>query len=194
MTLGFIFGTKNLKWQWVVIITAVVEYLIVQPRVCELYYSANKQHVGITRFIPFWNEVIIFKSSYAMATLISYIAIVIAIGVLEAPVDLLANVVSEHFLLNYKIYDVKIIMILVLINSIFVGLGFQQVTSKIKQLHAKLSGSNRHFSTSVFSSILLFIPIIRLIPLIGLMNMLTKIVVFNNFTIDTSKVETLIEE
>ena len=75
MTVFFIRGTKKIPWYLIILSLVAIEYLVAQPRLCKLYYQANNQQIGFTRFIPFWNEVAIFEQVDAILALVSYLVL-----------------------------------------------------------------------------------------------------------------------
>ena len=88
----FIFGTRFISWQVLILIMLAAEYLIIQPEICRLYYKANKLKIGGTRFIPFWNEIVIFKSIDATVALISYVLLAVSLLLLFIPSEIVASV------------------------------------------------------------------------------------------------------
>ena len=194
ITVGMIYGTKRIPWQAIICVLLVCEYFIVQPKICKLYYQAVNSKASIGRFIPFWNEIMIFKSSDALATLISYVMLAISLSIFFIPAAQIGSIFGEHIMFNYGIYVIRIIAVALIVNSIIVGISFLHVNSRIRQMHIEFTSGGKIYTTSVLSNVLLFVPIIRVISLIGIMNTLIKLVSLNNYVINNQETNNLVEE
>lgn len=194
MTVFFIRGTKKIPWYLIIISLVAIEYLIAQPRLCKLYYQANNQQIGFTRFIPFWNEVAIFEQVDAILALVSYLVLALVFILFFLPADTVVSLMGEHIALNYGTYVIRAIFICLLVNSIIVGIGFLHVTRNIKIMHKTLTHGYANFSTGIITVVFGFLPIIRTLAVMNLMNALTKLVLFNNYHNDDNEVDQLEEE
>lgn len=194
MTVFFIRGTKKIPWYLIILSLVAIEYLIAQPRLCKLYYQANNQHIGFTRFIPFWNEVAIFEQVDAILALVSYLILALLFILFFLPADTVVSLMGEHIALNYGTYVIRAIFICLIINSIIVGIGFLHVTRNIKIMHKTLTHGYANFSTGIITVVFGFLPIIRTLAVMNLMNALTKLVLFNNYHSDDNEVDQLEEE
>lgn len=194
MTVFFIRGTKKIPWYLIILSLVAIEYLVAQPRLCKLYYQANNQQIGFTRFIPFWNEVAIFEQVDAILALVSYLLLALVFILFFLPADTVVSLMGEHIALNYGTYVIRAIFICLLINSIIVGIGFLHVTRNIKIMHKTLTHGYANFSTGIITVVFGFLPIIRTLAVMNLMNALTKLVLFNNYHSDDNEVDQLEEE
>lgn len=194
MTVFFIRGTKKIPWYLIILSLVAIEYLVAQPRLCKLYYQANNQRIGFTRFIPFWNEVAIFEQVDAILALVSYLVLALVFILFFLPADTVVSLMGEHIALNYGTYVIRAIFICLLINSIIVGIGFLHVTCNIKIMHKTLTHGYANFSTGIITVVFGFLPIIRTLAVMNLMNALTKLVLFNNYHSDDNEVDQLEEE
>lgn len=194
MTVFFIRGTKKIPWYLIILSLVAIEYLVAQPKLCKLYYQANNQRIGFTRFIPFWNEVAIFEQVDAILALVSYLVLALVFILFFLPADTVVSLMGEHIALNYGTYVIRAIFICLLINSIIVGIGFLHVTRNIKIMHKTLTHGYANFSTGIITVVFGFLPIIRTLAVMNLMNALTKLVLFNNYHSDDNEVDQLEEE
>lgn len=194
MTVFFIRGTKKIPWYLIIVSLVAIEYLIAQPRLCKLYYQANNQQIGFTRFIPFWNEVAIFEQVDAILTLVSYLILALILILFFLPADTVVSLLGEHIALNYGTYVIRAIFICLVINTIIVGIGFLHVTRNIKIMHKTLTHGYSNFSTGIITVVFGFLPIIRTLAVMNLMNALTKLVLFNNYHGDDNEADQLEEE
>lgn len=194
MTVFFIRGTKKIPWYLIIVSLVAIEYLIAQPRLCKLYYQANNQQIGFTRFIPFWNEVAIFEQVDAILTLVSYLILALVLILFFLPADIVVSLLGEHIALNYGTYVIRAIFICLVINTIIVGIGFLHVTRNIKIMHKTLTHGYSNFSTGIITVVFGFLPIIRTLAVMNLMNALTKLVLFNNYHGDDNEADQLEEE
>ena len=194
MTVFFIRGTKKIPWYLIIVSLVAIEYLIAQPRLCKLYYQANNQQIGFTRFIPFWNEVAIFEQVDAILTLVSYLILALVLILFFLPADTVVSLLGEHIALKYGTYVIRAIFICLVINTIIVGIGFLHVTRNIKIMHKTLTHGYSNFSTGIITVVFGFLPIIRTLAVMNLMNALTKLVLFNNYHGDDNEADQLEEE
>lgn len=194
MTVFFIRGTKKIPWYLIIVSLVAIEYLIAQPRLCKLYYQANNQQIGFTRFIPFWNEVAIFEQVDAILALVSYLILALILILFFLPADTVVSLLGEHIALNYGTYVIRAIFICLVINTIIVGIGFLHVTRNIKIMHKTLTHGYSNFSTGIITVVFGFLPIIRTLAVMNLMNALTKLVLFNNYHGDDNEADQLEEE
>ena len=194
MTVFFIRGTKKIPWYLIIVSLVAIEYLIAQPRLCKLYYQANNQQIGFTRFIPFWNEVAIFEQVDAILTLVSYLILALVLILFFLPADTVVSLLGEHIALNSGTYVIRAIFICLVINTIIVGIGFLHVTRNIKIMHKTLTHGYSNFSTGIITVVFGFLPIIRTLAVMNLMNALTKLVLFNNYHGDDNETDQLEEE
>lgn len=194
MTVFFIRGTKKIPWYLIIVSLVAIEYLIAQPRLCKLYYQANNQQIGFTRFIPFWNEVAIFEQVDAILALVSYLILALVLILFFLPADTVVSFLGEHIALNYGTYVIRAIFICLVINTIIVGIGFLHVTRNIKIMHKTLTHGYSNFSTGIITVVFGFLPIIRTLAVMNLMNALTKLVLFNNYHGDDNEADQLEEE
>lgn len=194
MTVFFVRGTKRIPWYLIILSLVAIEYLIAQPRLCKLYYQANNQQIGFTRFIPFWNEVAIFEQVDAILALVSYLILALVFILFFLPADTVVSLLGEHIALNYGTYVIRAIFICLIVNSIIVGIGFLHVTRNIKIMHKTLTHGYANFSTGIITVVFGFLPIIRTLAVMNLMNALTKLVLFNNYHSDDNEVDQLEEE
>ena len=194
MTVFFIRGTKKIPWYLIIVSLVVIEYLIAQPRLCKLYYQANNQQIGFTRFIPFWNEVAIFEQVDASLKMFPFLILALVLILFFLPADTVVSLLGEHIALNYGTYVIRAIFICLVINTIIVGIGFLHVTHNIKIMHKTLTHGYSNFSTGIITVVFGFLPIIRTLAVMNLMNALTKLVLFNNYHGDDNEADQLEEE
>lgn len=194
ITVGMIIGTSYLSWKAIIAITAILEYLIIQPRLCRLYYEANNSKANVGRFVPFWNEIMMFRSREAVATLVSYALTALSIIMFFIPIEFVGNLFGDKIMLNFGVIMIRVIAVVIIINCICVGIGFMHVGTKIRRMHAEFTGGGHQFATGSLATVLLFIPMVRVITLVGYMNLLIKLVVLNNYAQGVKNAEHLVEE
>lgn len=68
------------------------------------------------------------------------------------------------------------------------------VTRNIKIMHKTLTHGYSNFSTGIITVVFGFLPIIRTLAVMNLMNALTKLVLFNNYHGDDNEADQLEEE
>lgn len=195
MSVGMIIGTSYLTWKMIIGITVILEYIIIQPKICRLYYEVNNNKANAGRFIPFWNEIMMFNNKAAIAALLSYALLALTVIMLFIPIEVVGNLLGDKIMLNYGVFMIRVIAVAVIINCICVGLGFTGVGNKIRRLHMDFTDTKSNvFATSILATVLLYLPIIRAVTLTGYMNTLIKLVVLNNYAKGANNSEHLVEE
>lgn len=195
ITVSFIVGTSHLQWWMIIVCIVGFQYLIIQPKVCKLYYKANKLDAGFGCYIPIWNELMMFKPKDSVISLCSYVLLAFAAIALFIPASFVANVFGEHFALNFGTYVIRFAVIAILINSIAVGVSFSHVHSRIRRMEAEFADNGATIYSSMFIYILMFLPLIRAVGLTAMLNALTRLVQMNNFVTGSRTTNnTLMEE
>lgn len=195
IVVGMCLGTAFIPWQGIVLFTLCSEYFVIQPRVCNLYYKANGVNAGLDRFIPFWNDVMVFEGIDAILALISYILVMISIGIFFIPIETVGSFLGERIMLNYGVYTIRLCAVMLIINTIIVGIGYLHMTMQVKRMHTELVGKvSKYFFTNPIMYVLMFFPLIRVVTLTCLLNVLNKLVTFNSYGSMKNENKNFIEE
>lgn len=195
IALAFIFGTKIIPVQWISAAILLVQTFYIIPEVVRLYYNANGSKIGISRFIPFYQEICIFTPKIAVITLVTLIGGGISLLGIFVPYEVRASILGEHFALNSGYYCIRVAAVFFVLYDIFVGVGFSGVYRNIKNMLADLSKS--YLKASKFEMlcyVLLFLPVIRCAGLTFFFDKLNRLVKLNNYKINSGTKSVLQEE
>lgn len=189
-----IVGTQHIPWWGVIVSLAIMEYFVAQPKLCSLYYRANKAKAGWTRFIPFWNEIMMFRPTDAILTLISYLIVAASVGLFFIPASVIESVLGQHVVLNFGVYMIRIMAVVLILNCVIVGISFCHVITKVKNMHRDFNGTTGGFSTNAILYVFVFFPLLRTLSLINLTNLMTRLVTLNSYVVGSENKDNLVEE
>lgn len=185
MAITFYFTSKYVNPLYIGIVVIIIQCLYITPRLTRLYFKLFNVNIGVTRYIPLWNELICFKPIIANITLASWVLIVFMIILSFLDPSIVAKIFGEHFALNYTFNILKVTIIIYLFNNIIRGIGLCGVTNTVNQFHADLVGVSFKVNIlGVLSNILYFIPICRAMSMVQISDRLQKLVELNNYTSD----------
>lgn len=181
----FCFGTSKLPFTWLIAAVIIVQYFIILPLTVSLYYRVHNAEIGFGRFIPIWNEISMFSGKTAIASLVSYALLVIMTLLLFVPTSFIDDVFGDFVMFRWHTMVIRIIVILALCNTIIVGIGYYNVQKSVNSIHHSMLSSTAKLSAwEVCLYTLYFIPIIRVVPIVYLLDRLNKIAVLNNYRVD----------
>lgn len=186
ITALFIIGTTKIPVEVIVLTSVVLKFLVLQPAIVSMYYKVHDMNVSRTRFIPIYNEIMILPGSNAIALLLSYVAIVIAIGLLFVPIDFIMNVFGEYLAFNYGTFIVRMIVVFLLVNMIIYTTAMCKLMKNIEDIYRKFINSTNSKIFKVYFKILLFLPFIRIVPLVEVYSRLYTLVKLNDYSVNTS--------
>lgn len=182
------------------IILAVQTFLII-PSICKNYYNLNGMEIGITRFIPFYQELTIFPVVIARILAILWVicfALILLITI-GSHSGLIGSVLGLELVLTlesaFNDLIANILAVLIIASNILVGIGFTNIKKDVDRMDDEFSSvrvSRMRFS-SVIYIILLYIPVFRCVSLCNIFNTLFKLTKINKYT-GISEETNLIEE
>lgn len=177
----FVFSTKLIPiWIFCSLIVGVQTFFIT-PAICKLYYSVNDSEIGISRFIPFYQNICIFGQVSATIALIILVLMLLA-GLGFLPLGFFQTLFGEYVALNMSTYALRVELLLLVAYNIVVGIGFFGVFRDVNLIHLRFMDTNKHSKFEVVYYILLFIPIIRGVSLSSLYNRLYSLEKLNQYS------------
>ena len=194
ITIAFIFGTKLIPVPVLVGAIIVLKFLIIQPLIVKMYYSVHGQQAPFTRFIPLYNEIMVLQATPALALLISYISLIIAVPLLYLPVETIANILGEYIALNFGTYLIRVIAILLVINMFVYGFVMCSFMQDVQAVYRKFLHNETVNVFKIYSKFLLFVPLVRVVPLLQIYNSLFTLTKLNKFDVNNVKPAELKEE
>lgn len=176
-------------------ITVALQFLVLMPIICKLYYEAHNCDAGFMRFIPLYNESMIFSPKLSMASLVLWIATIVFIALSFFDTSALEGILGRHLAMVFPMTMLKIGVILYIINNFVRSIGLLGVKREIDSIHAELTGSHHGARiTDVFQYVVFFIPILRVVGLLFVFDRLNKIVRLNGFKAGDTTDEDFVEE
>lgn len=186
----FTVGTAKIPTEAIVLITIVLKFLVLQPAIVNMYYKVHEMGAPILRFVPIYNELMILPGNNAIALLLSYIAVVISVGLLFVPVDFIMNIFGEYFAFNYGTFVIRMIAVFLIINMTVYTVAMCALMRNIENIYRKFINSANIKIFKVYFKILWFLPFIRVVPLVEVYSRLFTLVKLNDYSVNaTSGVE-----
>ncbi len=184
----FVIGSKVIPT--VVLIGAVflLLYLYVLPAIAKRYYSMHGvgDEIGFSRFIPFYNEVMVFSTPVAIAYLITFTLLILSVVSVFLKPSIIASVFGDVIALQWANGAIVISLLLLVLFSIIRGIGYSAIVREINSNIRKISGVSEDKGldnlVTVIQYVLLFIPIFRAFSLAFQLDRINKIVVFLKMT------------
>lgn len=186
ITALFIIGTAKIPVEIIVFTSAVLKFLVLQPAIVSMYYKVHDMNASLTRFIPIYNEIMILPGSNAVALLLSYISIVVAIGLLFVPIDFIMNVFGEYLAFNYGTFIVRMIVVFLLVNMIIYTIVMCKLMKNIEDIYRKFINSAHSKIFKVYFKILWILPFIRIVPLVEIYSRLYTLTKLNDYSVNAS--------
>lgn len=149
-------------------LSLVIQFLIVVPMVVKWYYQVHGVVAGFSRFIPLWNETMIFEPVIATLSLISWAALVLSVGSIFISPAILADTFSEAVALNWGDNAMRVTVGLLVVNFIIRGIGYVKFIHAVNALAEECYSSKKSKANSLVSVLLCitaFIPVAQIIPL-----------------------------
>lgn len=149
-------------------LSLVIQFLIVMPMVVKRYYQVNGVIAGFSRFIPIWNETMVFEPVIATLSLISWVVLALSIGSIFISPVVLADIFSEAVALNWGDNAMRVTLGLLVVNFIVRGIGYAKFIHAVNALAEECYSSKKSKTNSLVSILLCvtgFIPVAQIIPL-----------------------------
>lgn len=161
-------GAKIINPVAIGILSLVIQFLVVVPMVVKRYYLVNGATAGFSRFIPLWNETMIFEPVIATLSLISWAALALSVGSIFISPVVLADAFSEAVALNWGDNAMRVTVGLLLVNFIIRGIGYIKFIHSVDALAEECYSSKKSKASALVSVLLgitVFIPVAQIIPL-----------------------------
>lgn len=174
----------------------LILYLYAIPEFYKKYYilADAEQHCNFTRFIPIYNQVMLFTPLIAKLYLGTILAVIFSWAMVFIKPTAITFLPS-NILMGWANGWIVIGLLLIVVNSIVQGLGYLELVKEIERDIKDVSGITKdHAMDSIFIFIqylLLFIPVFRAISIVLQIGSLNKLVVFSGVT--NSKLDKLMQ-
>ena len=146
-------------------VSLVIQFLVAIPMVVKRYYQVN---AGFSRFIPLWNETMVFEPSIAILSLISWAVLALSIGSIFISPVILSDTFSEAVALNWGDNAMRVTVGLLVVNFVIRGMGYIKFIHAVNALAEECYSSKKSKANSLVSVLLCitaFIPVAQIIPL-----------------------------
>lgn len=184
------FGMKKLPWQAIIAIVYLVQGFIFMPKVAERYYNVNESEIGISKYVPLWNELQIFEPAIAVLSQFSMIITVILLAMSKLPLSIVGKFLGLRSTLAWG-YNLTVVFIIALaITNFIFGFGFCKVLKNVNFMTIDCIGESVSKVELVYY-VLLMLPVIRVCPIAAISDKLRVLV---RCGYGTEEVQEFIEE
>lgn len=190
----FVFGMKLIPIQYIAPILIAIEEFYIKPIVIKLYYELYDMKADVTRFIPIYNQLMIFRGKIAICYLVLSIISGLCILLMCFP-GTISAILPDALALNFGVNIMRVTVVVLFIYNVVVYIGYLSVFSDIDAQHYKITSRTALPALRrVILYFTLFIPLVRSIGLLSIHNVLNRIVKFSHITVNTVFDEELREE
>lgn len=189
-------GTKLIPSTILIGGAILILYLYAIPEFYKKYYilADAEQYCNFTRFIPIYNQVMLFTPLIAKLYLGTILAVMFSWAMVFIKPTALTFLPS-NILMGWANGWIVIGLLLIVVNSIVQGLGYVELVKEIERGIKDVSGITKdHAMDTIFifvQYLLLFIPVFRAISIVLQIGSLNKLVVFSGVT--NSKLDKLMQ-
>lgn len=179
LILLFTKGTKNLPIFKSVYFLVVLKIgaMFLQPKIVELFYKVHKMQAPMLRYVPFFNETLIMEGKYAILVLTSYVMLAVTLGAFFIPLNTVLAIFGEAVALNYSLFLVRGIAVVIILHCILYGIALNSVITKVNKLYMKGMQVSKPQIGVLFKAFS-FLPWARLVCLVLVYNTLTVLIKF----------------
>lgn len=172
---------------FVIALAIVFLYFYIIPTFSKQFYTYSNcsDYVNFTRFVPIYNQVMLFTPKLAIVYMINAVLLIVSIIMLFVKPSVV-TFLGANIAYGWGNGWVVIMLLLLLTFSIVQGLGYIELTTEINRGVKKVTGigKDRMADKAILAIeyILLFVPIFRSISLMFQLSLLTKLVEFEHVT------------
>ena len=200
---GFIKGVKYIPPYLLILVCIIIQQLYSIPKLVSGYYKMYGQYIGISRFIPVYNEMCIMSERKAGIYLTLCILTLLAGFSSFINPAKIGSVFGVAIALKWNNVMLVSTIFLFIVLCIFRGVVYIGVFRDI-QIRWSEYAEYAYEKSTVFNNamtliegvryVLLFIPILRTIAITYQFNTLNKLVGYGNYEVDAEDEDTLEEE
>jgi hypothetical protein len=178
----FVVGGKAVDTKWIVLLTVILEFIVVQPSVTKLYYEFFGEKAGL-RFIPVYNELAMFPKTIANITLVLWGLVALFVATSFISTNFLMQFMSANSALNFPFRMLQFAILGYIILNVVRGIGFCKVKYYVDLQHADMLKINMKIKViDYLYYVSAFIPLLRILICLNLKDRLYKIVCLNEYT------------
>lgn len=157
-------------------------FFVIPQCVVGYYKTKGAKAPSVGRFIPIYNETLVFKPAIAICCMAGIALTIVVCATAFVPIEFLMNFMSEHNAVNYSVVAINITIVLALVVNVLFGAGWIGVMHDVQGMYTERFHVDMYKkSTLLWYDVLLLLPIIRYIPVTQMLNALNKLTVFNEY-------------
>lgn len=172
----------------IISIVILILYLYIIPTFIKRYYQMHGvgDAIGISRFIPIYNEITILPFGVAIAYVITTILMILGLVSIFLKPEIVASVFGDAIAFQWANAAIVATMFFIITWSIVKGIGYVSLGVEISR-NLKIITDTRKTTLgdnflSVVQYVLLYIPVLRAIGLMLMLDKINKIVIYSKMT------------
>lgn len=182
LTAAFYTTSKLINPLYIIIVISLLQTFYIIPKIVQMFFEFNKLKAGLSRYIPFLNETMIFTKKYALATIISWVVIVIFLTIASLKLDFISLFMKEKYVYNYTYNAMRVVILVYIINNVVRGLSWNVFVNFILIKNNELMGVvGKNNAVQFYYRVVVFIPIVRIFAFVWIYSILHKIIELNHF-------------
>ena len=165
-----------------------MEVFIMFPIIDKWYYHAMSSKIGVSRFIPIWNELCLFSPKIATTTIVLWVveAILFLFSLLN--IEFYESFLRAHLAMNVTDFIIRGLIIVFIALAVVRGIGLCQVCNATNRMVSDLLGVQYRIKvTTILAYVSLFIPIVRITGIGLIYNNLIKLEKLNSYKKNKNK-------
>lgn len=165
-----------------------MEVFIMFPIIDKWYYHAMSSKIGVSRFIPIWNELCLFSPKIATTTIVLWVveAILFLFSLLN--IEFYESFLGAHLAMNVTDFIIRGLIIVFIALAVVRGIGLCQVCNATNRMVSDLLGVQYRIKvTTILAYVSLFIPIVRITGIGLIYNNLIKLEKLNSYKKNKNK-------
>mgnify|MGYP002798534839 CR=1 FL=1 len=165
-----------------------MEVFIMFPIIDKWYYHAMSSKIGVSRFIPIWNELCLFSPKIATTTIVLWVveAILFLFSLLN--IEFYESFLGAHLAMNVTDFIIRGFIIVFIALAVVRGIGPCQVCNATNRMVSDLLGVQYRIKvTTILAYVSLFIPIVRITGIGLIYNDLIKLEKLNSYKKNKNK-------
>lgn len=158
------FGMSRIPWQIIIAVVYVIQCFLFMPKLAERYYSMNEAEIGISKYVPVWNELQIFDPVVALVSQVSIAITAVVFGLSKLPLEIVGRFLDIRSTLAWGYNMTVVFIIMLVITNFVIGFGFCRVLKNVNFMTMDCVGESVSKFELVYY-VLLMLPVIRVCPI-----------------------------
>lgn len=114
----------------------ILQCFVCVPAVSEKYYKVYKSRIGMSRYVPLWNEISLMSSGVAVTVVIEVVVLVLTFIASRIPISVVGSVLGVQAGIQWGYNCVVIMIVLLIALDLTIGFGLSGVLKNVNRMLA----------------------------------------------------------